>query len=267
MLLEAFKGDQYDYRVENSAKNWATAYDFPAVKDGRVVKEEFTERASGRMQAFVFNLRRAKFQDPRVRRAFNLAFDFEEMNKHDLLRPVQPHRQLLRGTELASRACREGREQEILESVQGQGAGRGLHDRLHEPGNGDADDGARQPARGGAAAEARPAGSCKGGKLRRTPRASRSRSSSWATTRPASATSCPTSPRWSGSASRSSLRLVDPSQYQNRMRAFDFDMTTIVWGQSLSPGNEQRDFWGSDGRRPARLAEHRSASRIRASTR
>ena len=81
VLLEAFKGDRYDLRTENSARNWATAYDFPAVQEGRVVLEEFPERASGVMQAFVFNMRRDKFQDERVRRAFNLAFDFEDINR------------------------------------------------------------------------------------------------------------------------------------------------------------------------------------------
>ena len=62
------------------------------------------------------------------------------------------------------------------------------------------------------------------------------------------------------------VRIVDPAQFQNRLRSFDFDMTTDVWAQSLSPGNEQREFWGS-GRRPARLAQPRRHQGPRASTR
>ena len=81
VALEAFKADHVDWRTENSAKNWATAYDFPAVKDKRVLLEEFPIRDRGIMQAFAFNTRRDRFKDPRVRRAFNFAFDFEEMNK------------------------------------------------------------------------------------------------------------------------------------------------------------------------------------------
>ncbi|MDO9059739.1 MAG: extracellular solute-binding protein, partial [Bradyrhizobium sp.] len=81
VALEAFKGDQVDWRTENSAKNWATAYDFPAVAEKRVLLEEFPNRSSGIMQGFAMNLRRDKFRDPRVRRALNFAFDFEEMNK------------------------------------------------------------------------------------------------------------------------------------------------------------------------------------------
>ena len=81
IVIEAFKGDHVDWRVENGAKDWATAYDFPAVKNGQIIKEEFPIRSRGIMQAFVFNLRRDRFKDPRVRQAFNLALDFEEMNR------------------------------------------------------------------------------------------------------------------------------------------------------------------------------------------
>src|SRR6202007_2405347 len=74
VALEAFKGDTVDWREENSAKNWATAYDFPAVKEKRVVLEQFPISDVGIMQAFAFNIRRDKFKDPRVRLAFNYAF-------------------------------------------------------------------------------------------------------------------------------------------------------------------------------------------------
>ncbi len=67
VALEAFKGDQVDWRTENSAKKWATAYDFPPVADKRVVLEEFPNRSSGVMQAFAMNIRRDKFKDARVR--------------------------------------------------------------------------------------------------------------------------------------------------------------------------------------------------------
>ena len=67
VALEGFKGDQLDWRTENSAKNWATAYDFPAANDKRVILEEFEIRNFGIMQAFAFNIRRDKFKDPRVR--------------------------------------------------------------------------------------------------------------------------------------------------------------------------------------------------------
>src|SRR6185437_12497768 len=81
VALEAFKADQIDFRSENSAKNWATAYDFPAMRDKATLKEEFPQRNSGVMQGFAFNIRREKFKDARVRHALNYTLDFEEMNK------------------------------------------------------------------------------------------------------------------------------------------------------------------------------------------
>ncbi|WP_238185005.1 extracellular solute-binding protein, partial [Methylobacterium trifolii] len=118
VLVEALKGDLYDFRAENIARNWATAYDdFPAVKDGRLIKEAFPDRGTGIMQAFVFNLRRDKFKDARVRRAFNLAMNFEEMNKalfYGLYRRIDSY---YFGSELASSGLPEGDEKAILEGV------------------------------------------------------------------------------------------------------------------------------------------------------
>src|SRR5258707_204568 len=117
VAVEAFKADQIDWRNENSAKDWATQYDFPAVRDKRVVKEEFPVRNSGVMQAFVFNLRRAKFQDRLVRRAFNFAFDFEEMNKQIFFGQYKRIASYFEGTELASAGLPEGKELEILQAA------------------------------------------------------------------------------------------------------------------------------------------------------
>ena len=101
VALEAFKGDNIDWRTENSALNWATRYDFPARSDKRVLLEEFPIRNQGVMQAFVFNTRRDKFKDPRVRRAFNFAFDFEEMNKQIFFSQYRRISSYFDGTELA----------------------------------------------------------------------------------------------------------------------------------------------------------------------
>src|SRR5499425_493226 len=102
VAIEAFIADHVDWRTENSAKNWATAYDFPAVKEKRVVLDEFVIRSRGVMQAFVLNTRRDKFKDARVRRAFNYAFDFEEMNKQLFYGKYHRIGSYFDGTELAS---------------------------------------------------------------------------------------------------------------------------------------------------------------------
>ena len=121
VAIEAFKADQVDWRTENSAKNWATAYDFPAVSEKRVILEEFANRSSGVMQAFVPNLRRAKFSDPRVRRALNYAFDFEEMNKQIFYGQYKRINSYFDGIdELMATGLPQGKELEILETVRAQ---------------------------------------------------------------------------------------------------------------------------------------------------
>jgi microcin C transport system substrate-binding protein len=120
VAIEAFKGDQVDWRTENSAKSWATAYNFPAVAEKRVLLEEFPNRSSGIMQAFALNIRRDKFKDPRVRRALNFAFDFEEMNKQIFFDQYKRISSYFDGTELASSGLPLGRELEILEAVRAE---------------------------------------------------------------------------------------------------------------------------------------------------
>src|SRR5450631_1729633 len=120
VAIEAFKGDQVDWRTENSAKSWATAYDFPAVTEKRVLLEEFPNRSSGIMQAFALNIRRDKFRDPRVRRALNFAFDFEEMNRQIFFDQYKRISSYFDGTELASSGLPQGRELEILETVRAE---------------------------------------------------------------------------------------------------------------------------------------------------
>src|SRR5262249_3653290 len=117
VAFEAFKADQVDWRTENSAKDWATSYDFPAVKDKRVLKEEFPIRSSGGMQAFAFNIRREKFADPRLRRAFNFALDFEEMNRQMFFGQYKRITSYFERTPLASSGLPQGAELAILETV------------------------------------------------------------------------------------------------------------------------------------------------------
>ena len=118
VALEAFKADAIDWRIENSAKNWATAYDFPAVdRQARhprgISHQECRHDAGVRLQ----HLRREKFQDPRVRLAFNYAFDFEEMNKQIFFGQYKRIASYFEGTDLAATGLPAGRELELLETV------------------------------------------------------------------------------------------------------------------------------------------------------
>ncbi|MCS0494814.1 extracellular solute-binding protein [Ancylobacter sp. MQZ15Z-1] len=241
--LEAFKGDQYDFRIETSAKDWATAYDFPAVKQGRVVLEEFPIRSSGSMQAFIPNLRRAKFQDQRVRRALNYALDFAGMNRTLFYDQYKRTTSFFQNTELASSGLPSGLELEILNSVKDKVPADVFTKPYENPPSGGED--VRRANLREAMKLLRAAGyDVKGGKLVN------------AQGEPFTIEFLLASPAfervvlfYKPSLERLGItvtvRLVDTSQYINRLRARDYDMIITGWGQSLSPGNEQRDFWGS----------------------
>jgi microcin C transport system substrate-binding protein len=243
VALEAFKADQADWIAENSAKQWATAYDFPAVTEKRVVKEEFPVNDSGRMQAFAMNLRREQFKDVRLRRAFNYAYDFEEMNKQLFFGQYKRINSYFEGTELASSGLPEGQELAILETVRDKVPADVFTTPYTNPVGGNP-----EAVRGNLRESAR--------LLKEAGYEVRDRKLVDPAGKPVTVeilVQDPSSERivlfYKPSLERigvtTSIRIVDDAQYQNRLRAFDFDMIIDQWGESLSPGNEQREYWGS----------------------
>jgi len=247
VALEAFKGDQSDWRTESSAKNWATAYDFPAVNDKRVVLEEFPNRSSGVMQAFVPNIRRDQFKDPRVRRALNFAFDFEEMNKQLFFGAYKRISSYFDGTELASSGLPQGRELEMLEAVRADVPAEVFTSAYSNPVGGSPElvrrnllEAQRLLKEAGYEVRERKLVNAKTGQplsvelltLTEDPAYER--------------VALFYKPSLERLGFTVSVRGVDAIQYENRMRNRDFDMLALhSWGESLSPGNEQREYWGS----------------------
>jgi len=264
VAFEAFKADQLDYRRENVAKNWMTAYDFPAVQEKRVVREEFPLRSIGIMQCFAFNTRRDKFKDPRVRRAFSFAYDFEEMNQQLFYGQYRRISSYFDGTELAwnwrpdpeevSTATvppgsdrPQGLELEILEAVRDKVPPEVFTTSYSNPVGGNPE-----------AVRAN---------LREALRLLREagyepRNTRLVNTKTGEPFSLEILLRADDPGNERaalfyrsnylerlgvtvSLRSVDTAQYENRLRQFDFDVIFALWAQSLSPGNEQRDFWYS----------------------
>ena len=245
VALEAFKADQIDWISENSAKQWATAYDFPAVVEKRVIKEEFPLRSVGLMQGFAFNLRRDTFKDARLRRAFNYAFDFEEMNKQLFYGQYKRINSYFEGTELACSGLPQGQELQILETVRDKVPPEVFTTPYQNPVGGSPET-VRSNLREGTRLLKEAGFEVKDGKL-------------------VSASGKPVTVEilvdagnagmervalfYKPSLERlgvvASVRSVDDVQYENRLRSFDFDMTPKLWSQSLSPGNEQREYWGS----------------------
>jgi microcin C transport system substrate-binding protein len=244
VALEAFKGDQVDWRTENSAKNWATAYDFPAVRDKQVVLEEFPIRNLGVMQAFAFNIRRDKFKDARVRRAFNLAFDFEEMNKQIFFGQYKRIASYFEGTELASSGIPEGKELEILNAVKGQ-VPSDLFTMPYSNPISDTPQNVRSNLRE-ALKLLREAGyEVQDTKLVNTKTKENLAIELLVDDPSFERVMLFYKPSLERLGIAVSVRTVDSAQYENRMRQWDFDIVIASWAESLSPGNEQRDFWGS----------------------
>jgi microcin C transport system substrate-binding protein len=241
--LEAFKADQADWILESSAKNWATAYDFPAVTEKRVVLEEFPINDSGRMQGFAFNIRRPLFADKRVRRAFNYAFDFEEMNKQLFYGQYKRINSYFEGTELASSGIPQGKEFEILKEVYGDIPPEVIAKPYENPVGGDPEK-VRENRRQSTRLLKEAGYEVRDQKL--VDKDGKQVSVEFLVSNPPSERIVlfykPSLERLGIAVT---VRTVDDAQYQNRVRNFDYDIITDVWGQSLSPGNEQRDFWGS----------------------
>jgi microcin C transport system substrate-binding protein len=244
VLIAAFKGDQYDWRLENSAKAWATEYNFPAVQQGKVIVQTFPDKASGTMQAFIPNLRREKFQDERVRLALNNAFDFEALKDAIFFGQYKRIDSFFAGTELASSGLPQGRELQILESVRDLVPPEVFTTPYTNPVS-DTPEAKRNNLR-----EALRLLKEAGYELRGSQLVDKE------TGRPFTIEVLifdPSTERYllpyqqdlAKIGIEMTIRSVDTPQYIERVRKRDFDMIVGGWGQSLSPGNEQRGYWGS----------------------
>ncbi len=243
--FEAFKGDQFDWWVENQARRWATAYDFPAVTEGRIVREEFEQdyAGSGIGLGFVPNLRREKFQDIRVREALNYAFDFEELSNTLFFNQYERIDSYFFGLPFKSTGLPEGEELQVLESVRDQVPETVFTEPYTNPVSGDP------------------------GKLRENLRTALRLFTEAGYTLDGNRlvdangqqftfeillngpTIEPVAQNLVSNLAQigvaATIRSVDSPQYINRSRSFDYDVIYTGWSQSYSPGNEQRFFFGS----------------------
>lgn len=243
VALEALKAGQFDFWIETSAKNWATAYDTPAVRDGRLIREEIANHNPTGMQGFIFNLRRPQFQDARVREALGLLFDFEWTNRQLFHGAYIRTHSYFENSELAARGLPGADELKLLEPWRGQ-----LPAQVFE-------------------AEYRPPQSDGSGVIREQRRRAFEllQEAGWrlekdrmldATDQPVSIefllaqveferVLLPYKRNLASLGIELQIRRADVSQYINRLRSRDFDMVVGSFGQSSSPGNEQREYWHS----------------------
>ncbi len=242
--LEAFKSGQLDFRAENSSKKWATAYDFPAFRKALVRKQQIRLNKSQPMQAFVFNTRRSRFRDKRVRQAFNLAFNFEWANKNLFYGQYKRVSSYFENTELACSGLPKGRELEILNKVKNLVPPEVFTTEYKVPVNKTRHD-MRHNLRKAARLLNEAGWKIKNG-VRVNIKTGEQLRAEFLLVQPSfERIVLPYLKNLRRLGIRASVRQVDTSQYTRRMREFDFDIIIATFRQSQSPGNEQRNFWGS----------------------
>ncbi len=244
VALEAFKADRLDYRIETSSKDWATAYDFKAVNQGWVQLKKYYLNASQPMQAFVFNIRRAKFADPRVREAFNLAFDFEWANKNLFYGQYERVSSYFSNTELAATGLPGGRELEILNEVKGQVPPEVFTKSYANPVNAKPGD-FRRHLRDAARLLKEAGWEVQNDRLVNT-KTKEPMTVEFLLAQPLfERVVQPYARNLERLGIKPTIRIIDSAQYERRTQNFDYDVIVGGWQQSNSPGNEQRSYWGS----------------------
>jgi microcin C transport system substrate-binding protein len=240
--LEAFKAGAFDINLESSAKNWATAYEIPAVKDGRIIKERFPTEGRNLMQGYVYNLRKPIFQDRKVREALIYAFDFEWSNKALFYGQYVRIRSYFGPSELGSTGLPSPEELKILDPYKGKIPEEVFTTEYNPP---------KTDGSGDARANLETASKIlddAGWKIENGVRTKDGKTLEFEILLNQPTFERVTQPFIQNLAQigvRATMRTVDAAQYQKRMDQFDFDVTVDLVAESLSPGNEQREFWGS----------------------
>lgn len=243
--FEDFKTGQIDLWVENQAGAWATQYDFEALKNGLVKKEAIPVQRVAPMQAFVFNTRRTQFQDPRVRQAFGLLFNFEEANKklfYDLYVRVGSY---FENSELRSKGLPEGRELEILNEVKDAVPPEVFTTAWKNTVNKEQGDYRKNQQ---AAMKLLNAAGWTLGADRALKNAGGEQMTAefLIDSDTFQRIILPYVKDLETLGIKASVRVVDSAQYKQREDKRDFDVIVDNFAQSVSPGNEQRQFWGSE---------------------
>lgn len=244
VALEAFKAGSLNFRRENSSKFWATAYDSPALSEGRIVKDSIAHKNPTGMQAFAFNLRRELFQDVRVRQALNLAFDFEWTNQNLFYGAYTRTESYFSNSELAAEGLPSAEEKALLAPYRDQLPPEVFH-KAFTLNKTRADGNIRQELRQAARLLKQAGWVIKDGK-----RVDQNGQPVEIEMLLYDSTFERVVHPYKKNLERLGItlntRIVDTTQYINRVRSFDFDMIVHSIGQSNSPGNEQREFWHSE---------------------
>ncbi|MBN8531391.1 MAG: ABC transporter substrate-binding protein [Alphaproteobacteria bacterium] len=243
VAVEALKAGNYDFRAENIARIWSTSYDTPAVKEGRLKKEEIRHEIPTGMQAFIYNIRRPKFSDPKVRQALAYAFDFEWSNKQLFNNSYVRTKSYFSNSMYAAKGVPGPEELKLLEP---------LRDKLppevfteeYAPPKSDGSGSNREGLLKAKALLEEAGWHIKEGKLENN-KGETLQIEFLLNSSAFERVIGPVIQNLKRLGVAATMRVVDASQYQKRIDDFDFDMAVHVFGQSNSPGNEQINYWHS----------------------
>jgi peptide/nickel transport system substrate-binding protein len=244
--FEAFKRGLYDFRVENEPLRWHEGYDFPAAKDGQVIRDTITTGMPQPSEYLVFNTRRPVFSDIRVRQALTLLFDFEWINRNYFFGLYSRSAGYFAGSELSAYARpADAREQELLKPFAAQIAPDILNGSYRLP----VTDGSgrdRATLRTALNLLSQAGYDLDGTVLRHRTTKAPFGFEILVTTRDQERIALAYSRDLKRAGIDATVRAVDPVQFDQRRLGYDFDMIQNRWDQSLSPGNEQSFYWGSE---------------------
>jgi len=241
---EAFKTGDYDFHREDQALAWATQFEIAAVREGRLIKRAIRTSVPQGMQALVLNNRRPLFKDWRIRRALALVFDFEWTNKNIFYNQYVRTKSYFANSEMEATGLPEGDELKILEPFKGRVPESVFKEPYTLPvyaGDGNIREGLRQ-----ALALLKEAGwAFKDGRMTETKTSRTFRFEAITAETSYERILLPFAQNLKRIGMTMDIRTLDPTQAQKRVEGFDYDLIFTSWGQSESPGNEQRNMWSS----------------------
>ena len=245
VALEAFKSGAYDFKQENSSKNWATAYDFAAVKDGKVLVEEIKYYRPSGMQGFAFNTRKNIFKNRNVRKALSYAFDFEWSNRNLFYGAYTRTKSFFDNSELSSQSLPSKEEVKILEKYRGKIPDE-VFTSIFVPPNTDEENGLRKNLRIARRLLKQEGWIIKNDKLVNKETGEIFKFEILLRSPLFERIVLPMKRNLKKLGVEVTIRTVqDDSQYIRRLDSFDYDMIVINYGSIISPGNEQKNYWSS----------------------
>ncbi len=242
---QAFLAGEYMIRSEHSSRDWNTAYNTPAVERGDIQKEFMPDHLPTGMQAYVMNIRNPLFADRRVRRALQYGLDFQWLNRAMFYGAYSRTDSYFANSELAAKGVPTGDELAMLEPYRDQLPAKLFTEPYHQP-DFDAPNGRREALR-----EAMTMLNEAGWEVRDKVLVNKETGQPFRfeliIRQPGlEKIALVVKSRLKQLGVQMDIRLIDTGQWVNRIQAFDFEVTTFWWQQSLTPGNEQRVFWSSE---------------------